>query len=297
MIKMMEQIDVTLKVKGDTKDDLDTVKDYPGQTYNDLLKGLVRIKKTAITCDLKSADEDWKNHKKMETFFVCPKCSTQQHGLFLHRLHSVICDFLEYGDSEDRIRSVLFNLNLESQSSEFVNLYLVKLKETKKKWIQSHRESPIAIEPAEFSALGIENIDVAFCVNCKEGFPLNQWKEIKIEVLAYKCPKCGSDVIDVPENYTISNSVLACSDCGYFFDRVWEIFNHIPWKFPTIDHVGYDRKHKALTIQPYSCDPNLLVKLIVTAQALDYNVDIRGRSEHDPNCLTIGLYRNDKLLE
>ena len=112
-------------------------------------------------------------------------------------------------------------------------------------------------------------------------------------VEVYTCPRCGLEVDDVPENRTWTDSLIMCPKCRYYFDRVWEIFNHIKMEYPTIDHISFNNKRKSIIIQPYSCDSEVLMELLVCAKKLKYIVTIRGHAEHHPDCLTIELRRPD----
>jgi len=293
---MKKQEQISIKIKKNTKDTLDRIKEFQRESYDQSISKLLELQKSAVVCNIKDHDLTWVRKKTKESFFSCPKCSDSQLGLNILSFHHLIDEYLKYGDNEKIIKSVLLNI----KEHDIVNIgnidsFLKKLKEANKKQVKDIRDLSrhLGIKSKKnFDYLGLENFEIATCYKCHNSIPFEFWKKVTKEIDMLTCPRCDCSVLDHEENKTMKFNILMCPRCHYYFDRNWEIFNHIEQKYPTIDHLRYNETTKVISIHPYECSSDSLVKLLICAKKLDYNIRILGRSEYHQNCLTIILKRN-----
>ena len=292
---MVQDDQITIKIKKDTKQNLDSIKHSPSESYNDVITNLLETASNSISSDIQNQDADWKVVKREEQFFKCPKCQHLWMSFAIFKLLHMVNDYLIYGGVWElsRIKSVLIN----SQNSEFktekdVLNFIKRLKE-KNKDLLTFSVLP-SKESKELDYLGLQDMEISTCHNCNETFPVDEWKEGTKTVDVFTCPRCQMHVTDDEENRSLKDGILMCPKCLYYFDRTWEIFNHIKQEHPTIDHLRYDKKNGMIKIHPYECSTDYLIKLLLIAKKMKYSVQISGRGEHNPNCLTIKLQRNMK---
>ena len=298
----MSDDQITIKIKDRTKKGLDNIKHSPSESYSDVIDSLIEKSLRDISIRVKNPDADWKPIKMQVERFKCPKCGTLQMSLVGSRLLDVIETYLNYNEPWElsRIKSALINSNLpEFKTEKDVMNFIQRLEEKNPTFIQRLKgKTPTGSvsfrNRKDIDYLGLKDTVISKCYKCNETFPEGKWENGTKKVNVLTCPRCDMHVEDDAENRTMESDILMCPKCTYYFDRTWEIFNHISQDFPTVDHLKYDRKNGIIKLHPYSCQPDYLVKLLLIARELNYDVRILGISEYHPDSLTIMLSRSVK---
>jgi hypothetical protein len=282
-----------IKIQEKTKTKLDRMKRFPNETYDDVVKRLITQCNSSIE-PLQNVDADWHTEVRPIELLQCPHCMYAKLSIYPRNLYGLLRNYVKFGEEEGLLKDVLIHFQSLGAIKK-VDLHVLLKELYKRNGLSSPPTADQRFDKAwngkDIDFMSLPDIQYSICNNCKKILAIDEWKILKQNRDVHTCPICNFQVEDDDENRTFEGGILVCPKLHYYFDRNWEIFNHLKREYPTIDHLRYDKRAHTIRIHPYEVESRYLLKLLTYAIQLDYAIKIIGASDYHNNALCIQLKR------
>ena len=230
--------------------------------------------------------------KKIEVerkFSKCPHCGAEKLALYGGSLNYYIRNYLE-GPSpytKQQLASALEHLSKAETVKETVQELIADIDAKRQK--VAGLDALLEERPSQELAVNKYREISVFPCSCGEVLPYKAWGQVKKQIDAYICQKCGLVMEDDPSNIAGVGELICPKCCIYVGNEDLEILNRLgkDHERELFDHRKYNKKEHLLTGEPYNCDGEALAELEQLSKELNYKFHIGGYSKHDSCCLTI----------